>query len=147
MSKLPNVYIIATSNLPKAIDRAFFDRADMRFYIGLPDLKLRFEIFKDIFWELNACLNTKLKLYPDLLVRGKLNELFEVTDGFSGRQIRKLVLEAFTQNGNAIEDPSRLNIVDIISTARDIQKRIEDDKRHKGVYEYEFGDEEQIGRE
>lgn len=146
LSKLPNVYIIATSNLPKAIDRAFFDRADMRFYIGLPDLKLRFEIFKDIFGELNDCLNTELKLYPDLLVRGKLNELFEVTDGFSGRQIRKLVLEAFTQNGNAVEDPSRLNIVDIISTARDIQKRIEDDKRHKGVYEYEFGDEEQVGR-
>ena len=139
LSKLPNVYIIATSNLPKAIDRAFFDRADMRFYIGLPDFELRREIFKDIFEELNTCLDTKLPLHPPLLGGGKLNELFKVTDGFSGRQIRKLVLEAVTQNGNAIEDPSTLNIEDIVHTAKDIQERMEEDKKHKGVYEYEFG--------
>ena len=134
LSKLPNVYIIATSNLPKAIDRAFFDRADMRFYIGLPNSKLRCEIFKDIFTELNEFLNTKLPSEID-----ETNELIEVTDGFSGRQIRKLVLEAFTQNDNTIEDLSTLNIDDIIKTAKDIQRRIEEDKKHKGVYEYEFG--------
>src|SRR5579883_386710 len=33
LAERPNIYIFATSNLPRAIDRAFFDRADMLFFV------------------------------------------------------------------------------------------------------------------
>src|SRR5205823_5014458 len=58
----PNVYILATSNLPKAIDRAFFDRADLLFYVDLPNETMRREILSDIIMELNSTVGTRMQL-------------------------------------------------------------------------------------
>jgi energy-coupling factor transporter ATP-binding protein EcfA2 len=43
---LPNVLVVATSNLTDQIDTAFLDRADIAQYIGLPSLDARYEILR-----------------------------------------------------------------------------------------------------
>ena len=49
-----NVLIMATSNLPKAIDDAFLDRADIVQYIGLPPADALYAI-------LNGCMQELMK--------------------------------------------------------------------------------------
>ena len=40
LSKFPNVMVLTTSNLTTAIDIAFVDRADIKAYLGPPDLQV-----------------------------------------------------------------------------------------------------------
>ncbi|RWS12973.1 pachytene checkpoint protein 2-like protein [Dinothrombium tinctorium] len=48
----PNVVILTTSNITGAIDLAFVDRADIKQYIGLPNLRLIYEIYRSCLEEL-----------------------------------------------------------------------------------------------
>jgi ATPase family associated with various cellular activities (AAA) len=52
---LPNVLVLATSNLTDHIDTAFLDRADVKQYIGLPSLGARYEILRSGVNELIRC--------------------------------------------------------------------------------------------
>lgn len=52
---LPNVLVIATSNLTDRIDTAFLDRADVKQYIGLPNVHARYEILRGGVDELLKC--------------------------------------------------------------------------------------------
>jgi ATPase family associated with various cellular activities (AAA) len=52
---LPNVLVLATSNLTDQIDVAFLDRADVKQYIGLPSLGARYEILRSGVNELIRC--------------------------------------------------------------------------------------------
>eukprot|EP00612_Vaucheria_litorea_P001953 CAMPEP_0171452550 /NCGR_PEP_ID=MMETSP0945-20130129/611_1 /TAXON_ID=109269 /ORGANISM="Vaucheria litorea, Strain CCMP2940" /LENGTH=436 /DNA_ID=CAMNT_0011977235 /DNA_START=30 /DNA_END=1340 /DNA_ORIENTATION=- len=47
-----NVLVLATSNISKAIDLAFIDRADVKIYIGLPGKEARYAIFHSCLREL-----------------------------------------------------------------------------------------------
>jgi pachytene checkpoint protein 2 len=52
---LPNVLVMATSNLADQIDAAFLDRADIKQFIGLPSLGARYEILRGGVNELIKC--------------------------------------------------------------------------------------------
>ncbi|KAH8929988.1 AAA-domain-containing protein [Atractiella rhizophila] len=51
----PNVLVMATSNLSKAIDPAFVDRADIKQYVGLPPPRAIYEILLSSLRELQRC--------------------------------------------------------------------------------------------
>lgn len=55
LRELPNVLVIATSNLTDRIDSAFLDRADVKQYIGLPNVGARYEILRGGVDELVRC--------------------------------------------------------------------------------------------
>lgn len=52
LGRQKNVLIITTSNLPKAVDEAFLDRADIKMYIGLPSREAHYKILRSIIEEM-----------------------------------------------------------------------------------------------
>jgi SpoVK/Ycf46/Vps4 family AAA+-type ATPase len=123
-----NVFTIATSNLTKAMDRAFFDRADLKVFIDLPDEKYRGIIIRDTLKEYNRLFGAKMDVY------GGAEKLKRITEGFSARQLRKLPIEAVGRSRVLAMNPSRLTISDLIKTVRRIRRLRERDKQRNGVY-------------
>lgn len=80
----PNVLVIATSNFEATIDEALLDRIDLAVPIGLPDAETIDAILADTFAELPA-------VAIDDTERGSIAVALV---GRSGRDIRKVVLEA-----------------------------------------------------
>jgi SpoVK/Ycf46/Vps4 family AAA+-type ATPase len=141
LAERANVFTFATSNLPKAIDRAFFDRADLLFLIDLPDKTLRARILCDVFTELNHRLQMQLpevSANADPQTRADWNDLLEATDGFSGRHLRKLVLQAMIRTERLSMQPELLCLEDITCIARDTRARMKHDREHGGTYEYTY---------
>jgi len=117
LSERPNVYTLATSNFPKAIDKGFFDRADLRICIDLPDLVMRERIFKDIFEELNLKLGTNIAIPAATEERSsEWSRLLEQTAHLSGRQLRKLVTQAIVHDRLVADRPEKLQLEHILQT-------------------------------
>jgi len=77
-----HVYVIAATNKPWRLDEPFIRRFQKRIYIPPPDFNARLELFK---------LYTKgLKLADDV----DLRKLAEMTEGYSGSDIKDIVMEA-----------------------------------------------------
>lgn len=93
-SASPNVLVVATSNFVEAIDEAMFDRIDLAAEIGLPSEDRIEEILRDTLDEVHASDVSDADLAS---LAGRLV-------GRSGRDIRKLVLEALVTRGG---DPGR----------------------------------------
>lgn len=119
LANYPNIYLISTSNLPSAVDSAFFDRADVHFRIGNPGPRHRGQILSDIFSHLNETFGCTLPTNPEHMGR-----LIEVTDGFSGRRIRKTVLESIVGDRTTITDPSKFTINQVEATATSTRSRL-----------------------
>lgn len=111
---MPNVFVVATSNITQALDSAFMDRTDRNFFIGYPDIEARSRILRDSFEEMNSKVKTKLKMEGQ-----QFEELVYKTQGLSGRGIRKLVLKAYMKSQQAAENPSKLGIEEILKAAQD----------------------------
>jgi pachytene checkpoint protein 2 len=120
LRELPNVLVIATSNLTERIDSAFLDRADIKQYIGLPSLGARYEILRGGVCELIKCgivsafgskddanklpfdaLSITLSDQSEPPTFGQWREFDKLlhraavcADGLSGRSLRKLCLLA-----------------------------------------------------
>ncbi len=127
-----NVYTVATSNLPKAIDRAFFDRADMAFYVDLPSKELRQKVLADVLGEFNRATGGATPL-PNGSRDWEM--LLEVTEGFSGRQLRKLVVEAITASDDLARNPAKLRLKHVVETVELKRVQQERDRQHQGVYQ------------
>jgi len=141
IAERPNVYIFATSNLPKAIDRAFFDRADALFFVDLPNVLMRYRILCDIFEELHRTIGINIHMpnqLSEVQAQEPLDILLKETDGLSGRHMRKLVLEAMTYDSQTARNPESLQIEQIIRAANDYKERVAQDQRHGGTYEYNY---------
>ncbi|GBC74768.1 ATP-dependent zinc metalloprotease FtsH [archaeon HR06] len=101
MDKGKNIplYLIGATNKPWALDPAFLRRFQKRIYVPLPDFKARVEMFK---------------LYTQPLVldsKVDLEELAEMTEGYSGSDIRDLcqavqlrVVSELFESGKALDD-------------------------------------------
>ena len=95
-----NVIILTTSNITQAVDLAFLDRVDIKQYIGLPTKAARFAILHSCLMELMRVgiiqPAVEIEPYPHIesVVAVELNQIAEATDGFSGRSLRKLPLQA-----------------------------------------------------
>lgn len=127
LSNLPGVYVIATSNQPRAIDRAYFDRTDDQIFLGNPKAKHRESILLDIFAELNDSLNASLPTEP-----AAVTEAVELSSGFSGRRIRKTVLAALSRNEATVRDPSTLTYDQVLDEIDRTYRLI----REKGSSDY-----------
>eukprot|EP00514_Thraustochytrium_sp_LLF1b_P012592 CAMPEP_0184546596 /NCGR_PEP_ID=MMETSP0199_2-20130426/5048_1 /TAXON_ID=1112570 /ORGANISM="Thraustochytrium sp., Strain LLF1b" /LENGTH=394 /DNA_ID=CAMNT_0026941015 /DNA_START=78 /DNA_END=1258 /DNA_ORIENTATION=- len=92
-----NVIILTTSNITEAIDLAFVDRADIRQYIGLPNEKVRALILKGCIEELatvDIIQKPGLSDALDTEEMALLEECIALTEGLSGRALRKLPFQA-----------------------------------------------------
>eukprot|EP00512_Aurantiochytrium_limacinum_P006709 CAMPEP_0171511488 /NCGR_PEP_ID=MMETSP0959-20130129/1020_1 /TAXON_ID=87120 /ORGANISM="Aurantiochytrium limacinum, Strain ATCCMYA-1381" /LENGTH=408 /DNA_ID=CAMNT_0012049115 /DNA_START=170 /DNA_END=1396 /DNA_ORIENTATION=- len=88
-----NVIVLTTSNITEAIDVAFVDRADIRQYIGLPVERVRRSILASCIGELQRAgiiAPTEWTAANNLA----LTECAKVTQGLSGRGLRKLPFQA-----------------------------------------------------
>eukprot|EP01132_Coremiostelium_polycephalum_P008021 gene8021-9866_t len=106
-----NSLIITTSNLIGAVDIAFIDRADLKQFIGLPSVEARFLIIKSCIFEL---------LDKEILIHNnynnvnefytKLKELAILSNGLSGRVLRKLPFITFSSSPKTLVIPIQLDI-------------------------------------
>ena len=80
------VVVLAATNRPWNLDSALLRRFDKRIFIPLPDKEVRRKIF-----EITIRKIPNFKLAPDV----NLDELAELTEGFTGDDIKKLCMEAW----------------------------------------------------
>jgi SpoVK/Ycf46/Vps4 family AAA+-type ATPase len=90
--KLPRVLFVTTSNFIDAIDEAFLSRADLVMHFALPD--------------------------PGTIERILHDSLGQLCGGWSGRQVRKLVLAALAQRLEVAKNPEALTFDDLREAAR-----------------------------
>jgi len=105
LSELDNIYVIATSNQPGAVDSAFVDRTDEQIYVGNPEPKHRLQILEDIFDSLEETFETQLSPTDEQMER-----LVTLSAGFSGRRMRKSVLSALAREASTVQDPATLSV-------------------------------------
>jgi pachytene checkpoint protein 2 len=107
-----NVLVMTTSNITDAIDVAFIDRADLKLYVGPPDLGARFAILQSCVDELLRaqvldppfeCLPLALLAQFDdgasrsVTLTKRLHAAAAASEGASGRMLRKLPLLAVSR--------------------------------------------------
>ena len=109
VAELNNVYVIATSNQPNAVDSAFLDRTDEQIFIGNPAPEHRRRILEDIFVRLRETFDTQLSA-----TGSEMDRLVELSSGFSGRRMRKSVLSALARNQSTVTDPGELSVDHLI---------------------------------
>ncbi|SCM08901.1 AAA family ATPase, putative [Plasmodium chabaudi adami] len=109
-----NTLLLTTSNMSEMIDDAFIDRADLKQFIGLPNEECRYEIYKDCIGELiekgiisycskipsyqritKLLKNEKEKSKDEYVYGNKLMECAKMSNGFSGRCLRRIPFQAY----------------------------------------------------
>jgi AAA+ superfamily predicted ATPase len=88
----PNIVIFSTSNFSDAIDPAFLSRLDLIFDFDLPDPTTTARILQDALGEVGTDINS-----TDLM------RVARAVEGMSGRDVRKLVFEAFVSRDVQID--------------------------------------------
>jgi pachytene checkpoint protein 2 len=113
--KLPAVLFVTTTNFIDAIDDAFLSRADLVMHFALPDPGTIAKILHDSIAEL-AVQWPALK--PLMEAQGEIQEVAKLCGGWSGRQVRKLVLAALAQRLEVSKNPALLTFDDLREAAR-----------------------------
>ena len=111
--KLPRVLFVTTTNFIDAIDEAFLSRADLVMHFALPDPGTIERILHDSLAEL-AVQFPNLKKFSD----GEIHQAATLCQGWSGRQVRKLVLAALAQRLEVAKNPELLTFDDLREAAR-----------------------------
>lgn len=107
-----NVLIIATTNFPKALDRALLSRADLIEEIGPPDRSAREQIINEMLkslaehWSAIGHLTKNVK------------EFVDVSDGLDGRRLRKAFISAIASSIETARDPNKLKAAHIVAALR-----------------------------
>lgn len=111
--------VIATTNLFEGVvDPAIASRADMVINVPLPDVEQRREIFLALFGELDERLGTRLAhSNPD-----SLDDVAILSENLSGREIRKLTIEALLGRQDLILRPEHLVIDDFLAVLHKRQR-------------------------
>lgn len=104
LAEVDNVYVVATSNQPGAVDSAFLDRTDEQIYVGNPAPEHRRAILDDVVDHLHETFDTRLS--P---TEAEMDRLVELSSGFSGRRMRKSVLSALARNQSTVRNPEELS--------------------------------------
>ncbi len=109
-SRFPNLLFIATSNFARAVDEAFFSRADLIEVVGLPSRQACRAILLSAVEEL-------IRVYPaakKITGEQDLERAAAACFGLDGRRIRKLVVAACAQKKQTALDPGLLTGADIL---------------------------------
>jgi len=97
-----NVLLIATTNFPKVLDKAFLSRADHIEEIDLPNEAARREIISDTLKAIGSIWNIVRTLEADV------DRLAKAADGLDGRRIRKEIFVAIGSDIETAKDPNKL---------------------------------------
>ncbi|HEX8704773.1 MAG TPA: AAA family ATPase [Myxococcaceae bacterium] len=98
----PNTLLVATTNFPRAVDRAFLSRADWIEDVGLPNADARREIIDDALSQLGHHWSKVLKL------RSHLGEFVVASEGLDGRRLRKAVISAAASSPEVARDLNKM---------------------------------------
>jgi len=113
--KLPRVLFVTTTNFIDAIDEAFLSRADLVMHFALPDPGTIERILHDTLAELAVQFPPLKKLSEG---KAEIHEIAHLCGGWSGRQVRKLVLAALAQRLEVAKNPELLTFEDLREAAR-----------------------------
>lgn len=108
----PHVLLLATTNLPAAVDEAFLSRADLVLHTELPDEKVLAQIMRSSLTELSVQWPGLRPLAEDVALH---NKLAGRCVGFDGRRARKTVLSAIAMRPELAQDPERLTAEDLLA--------------------------------
>jgi AAA+ superfamily predicted ATPase len=118
-----NVLLIATTNFPKALDKAVLSRADHIEEIGLPNEAARREIISDTLKAIGGVWKKVSALEADA------DRLAKIADGLDGRRIRKEIFVAIGSDIETAKDPNKVTRAQIEAAFRQslkTQKEIEE---------------------
>lgn len=118
LAAVDNVYVISTSNQPEVVDAAYVDRTDEQIHVGYPDPGIRRRILEDVVEHLNAAFEAGLS--P---AGAEMDRLVELTDGFSGRRIRKSALAALARDEATVEDPGNVTVDALLAEVEERRAR------------------------
>jgi AAA+ superfamily predicted ATPase len=112
----PNVLLLATTNFPKALDKAVLSRADHIEEIGLPNEPARREIISDTLKAIGNVWKNVRALETDV------DRLARVAEGVDGRRIRKQIFAAIGSSLETAKDPNKLTSAQIEAAFRQLLK-------------------------
>ena len=109
------VLIVATTNFPKAVDKALLSRADLIEEFDLPDAEARREIIADTFSKLAI-------VWPKVSrLEGDIASFVKASEGLDGRRLRKAIIMAAAWSVETAQDLNKLTthqILDALKSAR-----------------------------
>jgi len=107
-----NTLLIATTNYPKAVDRALLSRADWIEDIGPPNAEARAEIILDVL----ALLGRQ---WPKLgLLSSQIAAFVKASEGMDGRRLRKAMTSAAAISIETAKDPNKVTSKDVLDTLK-----------------------------
>jgi pachytene checkpoint protein 2 len=107
-----NTLLIATTNFPKAVDRALLSRADLVEDIGLPNAHARQEIIGDT-------LATLASQWPKLSgLNGQIPAFVKASDGLDGRRLRKAMISAAASSVETARDLNKLQADQVLKALK-----------------------------
>lgn len=107
-----NTLLIATTNYPKAVDRALLSRADWIEDIGPPNAEARAEIILDVL----ALLGGQ---WPKLgLLNSQVAAFVKASEGMDGRRLRKAITSAAAISIETAKDPNKVTSKDVLDTLK-----------------------------
>lgn len=112
MRQNANVLLIATTNFPKAVDRALLSRADHIEEIPLPPPEIRRQIIGDTLKAVGAIWKDVLQLLQ------ALERLVEASHGLDGRRIRKAIFAGAASDIDSAKDLNNLRAAQIEAAFR-----------------------------
>lgn len=119
-AKFPQLLFIATSNFEGALDPAFISRADLVLHIENPTVEACEAILSDT---LNA-LGEEWKELKKIPKHQDYKKLVQGAVGLDGRQIRKSVISACTQDINIVLNPGLLTIDHLKTSFKQSKKKL-----------------------
>jgi SpoVK/Ycf46/Vps4 family AAA+-type ATPase len=106
----PNTLLVATTNFPKAVDRAFLSRADWIEDVGLPNADARRDIIED-------ALSRLAQHWPKILkLRSQLHDFVTASEGMDGRRLRKAIISAAATSPESARDLNKLRPEQLLKT-------------------------------
>lgn len=119
-AKFPKLLFIATSNFEGALDPAFISRADLVLQIDNPTVEACEIILTDT-------INALGEQWPEIKKIIKHSDFKKVVDdavGMDGRQIRKAVISACTQDIKVVLNPGLLTIQHLKQSIKQAKKKL-----------------------
>lgn len=110
--KSRNTVIIATTNFPKAVDRALMSRADWIEDVGVPNAEARQQIIEDALAQL-------AKRWPRVAdLKSQMSAFVRASEGLDGRRLRKSIISAAASSVETALDLNKLRPEHIINTLK-----------------------------
>lgn len=107
-----NTLLIATTNFPKAVDRALLSRADWIEDVGLPNAEARQAIIADT-------LEHLAKEWPEVgELKSQMAAFVRASDGIDGRRLRKAVMSAAASSLETARDLNKLRPEHLLQTLK-----------------------------